>query len=523
MNQEEIDILMKKIDKKCKLPKNWDKFIEKHSSNHYLIIKDNKTKELFCTNCEKTFNDKTVKVGNYIVCPHCKKESKVYGVNYYRKSFEDSVILVQRLDKQIIIRVFEIYSYYEKNNKKIHKHWIEYVRILPKIGKFIGSNVDLGMYGNMCVYHGYKKLNWYKYNGYRGFSNFPVYPYNKKKLIKDTNLEYAPINEFLEEFSYYSYNYLDVLQLAAHESFELLWKMNLHNLCFYAQKFNKGGSFQERFGVPKSFLKFMQDNNISYRELLLLQLFQKADIKILNKYKYTNINYLRFLVKERILDEFEQAGNSINSTNIKALKEIKEFIPLRKLKNYSKGLSKLYIYRDYLKMSKELLLNYKSKKDLFPRNLIARHDKLQKRIKINEDMRTQFSAYLRYLELSKYTYKDDKYIIFPAPSIDDLKDESSQQGNCVYSAYSNSYINGQTEIYFIRNLFNPTKSFITLEYKNNRVIQKELPHHNFNFTNEQLEFIDKWIDYRRFMNQKEKYKNKQEIKVVKYKFKKMAA
>ena len=44
MNQEEIDILMKKIDKKCKLPKNWDKFIEKHSSNHYLIIKDNKTK-----------------------------------------------------------------------------------------------------------------------------------------------------------------------------------------------------------------------------------------------------------------------------------------------------------------------------------------------------------------------------------------------------------------------------------------------------------------------------------------------
>lgn len=174
-------------------------------------------------------------------------------------------------------------------------------------------------------------------------------------------------------------------------------------------------------------------------------------------------------------------------------------------------------------MSKKLALNYVSQKDLFPRNLISRHDKMQKKLVIEEDRETHFKSYLRYLELSKYTYEDEKYIIFPAPSIEDLKDEGKQQGNCVGYMYLNPYIESKTEIYFIRNLLESNKSFITLEFKNGNVVQKELPHHSRKFTDEQNDFIDKWIGYRNFIEQKEKYKKKQEIKVIKYNFKKMAA
>ena len=84
-------------------------------------------------------------------------------------------------------------------------------------------------------------------------------------------------------------------------------------------------------------------------------------------------------------------------------------------------------------------------------------------------------------------------------------------------------IENKTEIYFIRILSEVTKSFITLEFKNGRVVQKELPHHNRNFTDEQNAFIDKWLGFRSFIEKKEKYKKKQEIKVIKYNFKKMAA
>ena len=58
MKQEEIDELMSKIDRKCKLPKHWDEFIKENSKGHHLIIKDKAKKKLYCTNCNKYFTDK---------------------------------------------------------------------------------------------------------------------------------------------------------------------------------------------------------------------------------------------------------------------------------------------------------------------------------------------------------------------------------------------------------------------------------------------------------------------------------
>ena len=138
-------------------------------------------------------------------------------------------------------------------------------------------------------------------------------------------------------------------------------------------------------------------------------------------------------------------------------------------------------------------------------------------------MNTQFKVYLRYLELSKYTYDDNKYIIFPAPSIDDMKNEGTQQDNCVAYMYLNPYKDGETEIFFIRKLEDVTKSFITLEYKDGCVVQKELSHHNRNFTNEQLTFINKWLGFRNFIDLKEKHKAKTEIKIKKYNLNQLAA
>ena len=523
MKQEEIDALMLKIDKKCKLPKYWEEFIKENSKRHHLIIKDKEKKKLYCSNCNRYFANKAIKVYDYIECPHCHKISCVYGINYYKHSFTQPIVLVQRMNKQVIIRIFEIFSYFEEGKKRIKRSCIEYARILPGIGRFLGNNVYISMFGVMNVYHGYKKLSWSIYKGHKFLTDHPTYPYNKKRLIKGTIMEYAPIEEFMKKFSYYRYNYLDVLELAAYGSFELLWNMKLYNLCFYSKALNRNGSFYKRFRVPKSFLKFMQDNDVSYKELMLLQLFQKEDKMLLQRFKNTNINYIRFLVKNKVFDDFIKSGLELSYNNIRLIKDLSKSIPLKKLMQYKKGLNNLNIYKDYLDMAKKLSYHYKSKKDLFPRNLISRHDKLQTKIKIIEDMNTQFATYLRYLELSKYTYSDDKYIIFPAPSIDSLKDEGNQQENCVGYMYLNKYIQSETEIFFIRKLENSSKSFITLEFNNGHIIQKELAHHSRNFTSEQLNFIDKWLAFRRFMDQREKYKRNTKIKVKKYELNKLVA
>lgn len=373
----------------------------------------------------------------------------------------------------------------------------------------------------MRIYHyTFKKLGWREYNGVRYFSDFVKYPYSEKKLIKGTKLEYAPIKQFTSKF--YPCNFIDAIELAGYESFELLWNMKLYNLSFSARKLNKNGTFYKRFGISKDYLKFMQDNDINYRELRVLRLIKKKDIELIRQLGKCQFSQVKYLHENQILEEFINNGNRVNYNSIETLRAIENFIPLKKLKNYQKGLKHLNIYKDYLYMSKKLALNYKSRKDLFPRNLVSRHDKLQKRIKITEDINTHFGVYLRFLELSKYMYEDDKYTIFPAPTIESMKEEGEQQKNCVGSSYLMPYSQNKTEIYFIRESNNITKSFITLEFKNGQVRQKELAEHKTNFTDEQNEFIDKWILYRGFVDQREKYKLK-ENKVVKYNLEKLVA
>lgn len=72
MTDEEIKILMNKIDKRCKMPKYWNEFIDKQTKNDNIFIKNIKTKEIYCTYCKKTFKSKNVNVGQIYTCPHCK-------------------------------------------------------------------------------------------------------------------------------------------------------------------------------------------------------------------------------------------------------------------------------------------------------------------------------------------------------------------------------------------------------------------------------------------------------------------
>ena len=63
------------------------------------------------------------------------------------------------------------------------------------------------MFGIMRVYHNYKKLNWSQYKGHKFLTDHPTYPYNKKRLVKGTIMQYAPIEEFMEKFQTIFLNY----------------------------------------------------------------------------------------------------------------------------------------------------------------------------------------------------------------------------------------------------------------------------------------------------------------------------
>lgn len=509
MNKEQLNILMKKIDK-TKKPKHWRKFINNNVETHNLILKCGN--RAFCTHCQKYF-DKNVNVHSYKKekCKWCGQELYVRNHNIQNQVFLKDIAFYTKVDNIVILRIFEIASKYDYKTRKFKHNLQEFARFIPNIGTVINNTVSFYMY-NSKVHHNFKRTRWHKYTGDRLLYQMPIYPYNKRQIFKNTPLEYAPVKEFKKEYSYY--NDFEVLQMACYQSFELLWKMGLHQLSKKAKHFNKKGCFSKRFGVPKSFMKFMVDNDICYDDYKILKLLQEPNMDLIKKYRRFDYNYLAFMNKQGVLKDLEIVERFYYDSSV--LRTICKYVPLKKFLKYEKGIKNMHIYADYLTMADKLGFSIKSKKRLFPYQLKAWHDKLSNKMEIAEDMETQFAVYLRYLELSKYTYSDDKYIIFPAPSVDAIKDEGRQQGNCVATAYLQSYLEKETEIYFIRTLENPTKSFITLEYKNNRVSQKELPHHSKEFSDEQNAFIEKWVGFRQFTDIKEKYKTT----VIKYKLNK---
>ena len=389
-------------------------------------------------------------------------------------------------------------------------------------GIVLNNSVSFYMW-NMKVYQNVKIKKWRVYTGKRRLPEMPTYPYNRKNLFKNTIYEYAPIKEFKKEFKLYED--FEILQIAGYQSFELLWKLGLHKLSICAKYFTKKGCFQKRFGVPKSFLKFMVENNIDYEQYRRLKLLQETDINLINKYLYYDYNYLALMNKQGYLRNIEILDRFY--WNKEQIREICKYVPLRKFLNYEKGVKNIELYIDYLSCLKTLNYKMKSKKELFPKQLNGMHNRLMKKIEIMDDLKTKYGVYLRFLKLAKYIYDDGKYIIFPATSVEAMRDEGEQQNNCVARLYLKPYIENETEIFFIRKLNNVNKSLITLEYKNNRVKQKELANRSFKFTKEQLNFINKWLEYRQFIDLKEKVKEKEKaktnIKFKNYNISKLAA
>lgn len=495
MNEKELGLFMQKVDKKP-LPKKWDNFVKKISIEHNVIYKNRSICK--CTNCNSEFDTGKIKIGDLSICPHCKNKYAVMGgYLYYRgQSFDESVIVCQRINKQIVIRVIEIYTYFNRMKGQMETTTQEYARIIAGVGTFLSDATYFYM-GHQHIYHNVKNIYWREYDGCREYPSLRAFPYNKKQLIKGTNLEYAPIEEFLKET--YGYNYLDAVLLASYPHFESMWKMGLKNLAKSADKFKKTGTFQKIYGVSKNLLPFMIENNIDYRDYQVLKLIKEPNIKALREFRNINLNKLRKLNKQVRITKHIETCAELSKHQEKDLEYILKYTKLNKLVKYKEIIDKFNIYKDYLRFIEKLGFDMKDTQYLYPKNLTELHDKFEQELTIKENMEIVTKIYERFLDLSNYIYEDATYIIYPAPQFEAFSEESKMQHNCVRQ-YAERHANKETEIYFMRDKNNMEKSLVTVEYTNGKIIQKEQKSHE-KTTKEQSEFLDKWL---RFRNRKRK-------------------
>ena len=91
----------------------------------------------------------------------------------------------------------------------------------------------------------------------------------------------------------------------------------------------------------------------------------------------------------------------------------------------------------------------------------------------------------------EHTFGD--YVFIYPETTQDIKDEAVSQNNCVAS-YIRKVINGECHILFLREKDNPTKSLVTIEVRDGKIVQAR-QRFNDPVTSEQQVVIDKWNEW----------------------------
>ena len=458
---------LQKIDSRYNdLPKKWNKFIDEIKVKHNLIIKRAKGHSI-CTNCKHEFITNK-KIGEYEKCPNCKNRYLVKSSRLKRYWFINSLVLLDKVDDDIVFRYFEIWSAYDNNNKYygFKDSVVEYARSFFKKRIEVVNDRVSKCQCYIHINHFYTHVTWREYTRNYSFGKDGyVYPYNLKEILKDTDYRFIKFEKFLKHIGVI--NFERVLENSLwYPSFEMLLKLKLYDLALDARNFKNTGSFNQIFGVPKDYYSFLKRNRINYDQLEILRLIQEKNLD-----------------KVRYLSRF----------SIYSLEEIKNYISLDNFIKYSKmhrGKIDTYLYKDYLKFAFLAGLDLKNKRYMFPDNLKERHDELEKYVKTNNRKLLNKQISKRCKELNNNTYQDEMFIILPAKSLEALEKESKQQSNCVRT-YSEDYAKGKCDIYFMRLLCNKNKSLVTVEVKNNEVVQSRIKY-NDPPTEEQKLFLEKW-------------------------------
>lgn len=139
---------------------------------------------------------------------------------------------------------------------------------------------------------------------------------------------------------------------------------------------------------------------------------------------------------------------------------------------------------DYARMMSEISPRY----DKYPRNFLTTHTiacRNYNRLKQQFDEKS-----FQNRRNPKYECKIGKYIFLYPEKIDDIRSEAVSQNNCVAS-YVQSVIDGKCHILFMRKKEEPDKSLVTIEVKNNKIVQAK-GRFNRDLTNEEEVVVEKW-------------------------------
>lgn len=409
-----------------------------------------------------------------------KKHWKNRKVNSIVKEFY--IAKYELWNNRLIKRVFYVeqkWLFKEKQYCNIYEVQRFLAGSYKKINKYIYSASFGGV--RPTPWHSYEYCTWEEgpfdsmvcsgfYNYNRQIDYFCMNDYKdllKKSVHKYCGFEYSGLDE--DRLFWYLYQY------EKHPQMEMISKMGLMD-------------------CVRGNMNCMRWSQKGYKLLGLENKAELEKVKLCNRFgglKYYRKH--RVNIKKYNIDTEHKLiiYDTLHERNIRDIsKKMIEYID-----NYDRELGHIYfsnasIYADYIGFCNRLGIPLSSPVK-YPKNLREAHDNLQNKIVIkNLEDKTKRIQEQVIKRLYKYRYADERFVITPANSAEDLANESKALNHCVRT-YTDRYADGITSIFLIRKRDDVMTPFYTLELKNKKVNQVR-GHHNCDPTDDVKNFVGDW-------------------------------
>lgn len=484
-----------------KLPKSFQKWMQRQAADDVYIIYDYGSKEGWCTKCQSMVHLKNPRHNAEAACPHCRANA-IYKASGKCKTLAAGPYyaeIIQKIPGGIVVRsLYQTQNFRGKyKNPGIFTH--EYKRILIFTDGTV-KKYDYEIYKN-------KYQRWILDKKYFAGKSETFYWSVRSKLYK-RNWSYLKNETFLK-----------------HSTVDL-WDVLPCGVVKYIM-IERGNPAIEKlvrigmFRMARDVIGMNYDKKIFDQKQTELAKLLKVDGSRLKRMKEmdANVDMLRWMQYEKLVNkiwpddmikDFGEAGLSTSAFNFlpTPLSFVKCWNYTKKQMQISRGTlwQTITTWRDYINMAEQLKMNTKLDQIARPKDLKAAHDEcVLLREKGDAKKEAQMLAKKwpkvnkQLPKLKKFEYTADGYTIVAPESIEDIVMEGRILKHCVHICdyYFSRIQTDESYLFFLRKAKSPDMPWYTLEVEpSGNIRQKRTTGDNQNKDfMAAVDFLKKWQKY----------------------------
>ncbi len=531
-NEKRKRKLKERADNTPPLPDDLEEWTEKRLFNqeHFLYYKRHgRYADIACSACGQVTEIATKRVETFVgqfekiviprnneqgVCPNCgvhgtfKAQGKMKGVYalgkhcFVAQPYKENGVVVRYIHTE---KIYRMDTSLEENRETMTGAG-ERLSITEISRTYLEKGKD-----PQTDYHKYSSFsgNFWDDCNLGGMSNISIHPaliYEKSyQALQNSFLRYSAAGLYGKQVR--TYNLRDyLLRYMEWPQIEMLVKMGLYGV---VDNMIKGYCGLIRLSHSKNPEEFLGIYKSRLRDLRKIQ----GDVEYLRTWQKEKRNGLRLTEKESVfLATTDPAAADLElaltcTTMIKLINKIEKYtgcqIPEHIGETWSecaedniRRITRLWF--DYIHMRSDRGYNLRNQIFLFPRDLNRAHAqmvletnkaKMEQRGKEADERFPKIKENYRRLRNS-YFFEDDKYLIRPARTAREIVEEGCILHHCVGgNNYLNKHNNGESTILFLRKQENPKEPYITVEIRNDRILQW----YGIKDTKPDKENIEKWL------------------------------